>query len=352
MKIRHTVLWFIVFSFALTLVAAPGFAAKHPKTLVSEDYFVKQDPGIQLFVRNKHVKGTNTFASDKIVLFVHGATYPAETAFDLQLDGFSWMDYIARRGFDVYLMDLRGYSRSTRPPEMSQPADKNSPVVDTDTAIRDVSAVVDSILARRHVSRVNLIGWSWGTMIMAGYTSKNNDKVEKLILYAPLWLGSVTTISISKNLPAYRSVSMSAAKNRWLSGVADDKKKDLIPEGWFEKWAATTQATDPEGAAMTPPVLRAPNGVLQDIRDYWMAGKPYYDPTNIKVPVMLVNAEWDADTPLVMSQGLFEKITNAPYKRRIIIGEGTHTVIMERNRMQLFREVQLFLDEPRSMSTQ
>jgi hypothetical protein len=28
------------------------------------------------------------------------------------------------------------------------------------------------------------------------------------------------------------------------------------------------------------------------------------------------------------------------------IGEGTHTVIMEKNRMQLFREVQLFLDEP------
>jgi hypothetical protein len=27
------------------------------------------------------------------------------------------------------------------------------------------------------------------------------------------------------------------------------------------------------------------------------------------------------------------------------IGEGTHTVIMEKNRMQLFREVQLFLDE-------
>ena len=28
-----------------------------------------------------------------------------------------------------------------------------------------------------------------------------------------------------------------------------------------------------------------------------------------------------------------------------VIGEGTHTVIMEKNRMQLFREVQLFLDE-------
>jgi hypothetical protein len=28
------------------------------------------------------------------------------------------------------------------------------------------------------------------------------------------------------------------------------------------------------------------------------------------------------------------------------IGEGTHSVIMENNRLQLFSEVQLFLEEP------
>ena len=348
MTAKRLVLWFIGFCLVLNLAAIASWAAEKPKALTTEDYFVKAaDPGIQIFVRNKHLKAINNFSSAKIVLFVHGATYPADTAFDLQLDGFSWMDYIARKGFDVYLMDVRGYSKSTRPPEMSQPADKNPPLVNTDTAIRDVAVVVDNILVRRHVTRLNLIGWSWGTSIMAGYTTKNNDKVEKLVLYAPLWVGNVATISIPENLPAYRTVSMAAAKNRWMSGVAEDKKKDLIPEGWFEKWAAATQATDPEGAAMNPPILRAPNGVLYDIRNYWLAGKPYYDPALIRVPTMLVNGEWDADTPLTMSQGLFEKLTNAPYKRRVIIGEGTHTVIMERNRMQLFREVQLFLDEPR-----
>ena len=30
-----------------------------------------------------------------------------------------------------------------------------------------------------------------------------------------------------------------------------------------------------------------------------------------------------------------------------VIGEGTHTVVMERNRMHLFREVQLFMDDAR-----
>jgi hypothetical protein len=48
-----------------------------------------------------------------------------------------------------------------------------------------------------------------------------------------------------------------------------------------------------------------------------------------------------------MSQALFPLLKNAPGKRYVEIGEGTHTVIMEKNRMQLFREVQMFLEEPK-----
>ena len=35
-----------------------------------------------------------------------------------------------------------------------------------------------------------------------------------------------------------------------------------------------------------PSVLRAPNGVLQDLRDYWDAGKPFYDPAKVTVPAL------------------------------------------------------------------
>ena len=262
----------------LILNAAPvGASSGKPKPVVSEDYFVKaSDPGIQIFVRNKHLKGAKDFTADRIVLFVHGSTYPADTSFDLPLDGLSWMDYIAQRGFDVYLLDLRGYGRSTRPPEMSQPAEKNPPIVRTDIAVKDVAAVVDSILARRKVSKINLIGWSWGTTIMATYTSQHNDKVQRLVLYAAQWLRTTPPLVGGGDGPlgAYRTVTMSAAKARWLTGVPEDKKKDLIPAGWFEQWAAATQASDPEGAAQNPPVLRAPNGTVQDSRDYWMKGKP------------------------------------------------------------------------------
>src|SRR5438046_2395600 len=60
-------------------------------------------------------------ASDRVVLFVHGAGTPAEVAFDVPYQDYSWMAYLARAGFDVFSMDMTGYGRSSRPSAMSDP---------------------------------------------------------------------------------------------------------------------------------------------------------------------------------------------------------------------------------------
>lgn len=322
-------------------------AQAQPGIATEEFTVAARDPGVSLYMRNKHAQGQSAFPAEKVLLYVHGSTYPSETTFDFAVDGFSWMDFVARHGYDVYLVDVRGYGRSTRPPEMDAPPSRNPPLVSTATAVKDVSAAIDFILKRRGVDRINLIGWSWGTTIMGMYTSQNNDRVHKLVLYAPGWLRQSASLTDSGGkLPAYRTVSRDAAKARWLTGVPEDKKATLIPAGWFEAWADATFATDPVGAKQNPPVLRAPNGVVADGRDFWSAGKPLYDPAQIRVPTFLAHAEWDQDTPNYMLYAYFEKLTGTPYKRYVQIGEGTHTVIMEKNRMELFREVQLFLDEP------
>jgi pimeloyl-ACP methyl ester carboxylesterase len=341
----------LLFAFSLIGLSVNAHAAAAngtpPKIVMQEFMVPAKDPGIEIYVRNKRPEGVAKFGPERILLYVHGSTYPSETAFDLPLGGMSWMDYIAGHGYDVYLLDLRGYGKSTRPPEMSQPPENNPAIVRTETAVKDVSAVVDFILKRTGSPKLSLLGWSWGTSTMGWYTAQNNDKVHKLVLYAPQWLrkeGASLTDSGGK-LGAYRSVSMDSARDRWLKGVPEDKKATLIPAGWFEQWAKATLATDPVGSALPKPMLRAPNGTVQDTRDYWANNKPLYDPGLIKVPVFLAHAEWDADLPSYMLHAYFAKLTNAPYKRYVEIGEGTHTIIMEKNRMQLFEAVQQFLDE-------
>ena len=315
--------------------------------LVTHEFRVSSDHGIDIYVRNRHPAGMTHFDAATTVLFVHGATYPAESAFDLPLDGASWMDLIAREGFDVYLLDIRGYGLSTRPPQMDAPPGDNQPFATAAQALVDIDSVVDFIRQRRGIDRLVLLGWSWGTATTQQYTCEFGDKVEKLVLYAPMWIRR-TPFPIKTGdgpLGAWRAVNSDQALARWLNGVPPDKVAGLIPPGWFEAWMQASQASDPIGATQTPPVVRAPNGVIADAMRQAATGRMDWDPADIRVPVLLIVAEWDRDTPVEMARELFALLVNAPLKRYIELGEGTHMVIMEKHRMQLIREVQLFLDE-------
>src|SRR5947208_6961737 len=158
---------------AMTAILAPAALAQTPKIVMEEMMVPSGDPGIEIYVRNKRPADMASFRPERTLLYVHGATYPSSTAFDLQLDGMSWMDYIAGRGYDVYLLDLRGYGKSNRPKEMSEKPEANAALVRGDTAVKDISAVVEFIRKRRAIERLNLIGWSWGTTLMASYTTQH-----------------------------------------------------------------------------------------------------------------------------------------------------------------------------------
>ena len=148
-----------------------------------------------------------------------------------------------------------------------------------------------------------------------------------------------------QRISAYRVVSRDAVCQRGIRGIPPQRVEEISPTAWFDAWWQANLATDPVGAKQDPPVVRAPNGVLKDIVDYWGAGKATWEPEMIRVPTLLILAEWDQDTPLYMAQEIFAKLVNAPYKRHVVIGEGTHTVALEKNRMHLINQVQNFLDE-------
>jgi alpha-beta hydrolase superfamily lysophospholipase len=104
-------------------------------------------------------------------------------------------------------------------------------------------------------------------------------------------------------------------------------------------------ASDPASAQHDPPAYRSPAGNEQDSRDYTRAGRPLYDPSNIEVPTLVVVAEWDQVNPDDGALALFHKLPNSPHKRLIELGKGTHIILLEKNRLELFRAVQAFLDQ-------
>ena len=314
----------------------------HAAKIASEEMMIPHSDGVQIYVRNKRPEGVQQFSADRIAILMHGATAPMD-AFDLALGSLSWMDYLAERGFDVYALDLPGYGRSTRPALMDEPAADNPPYMRTADAIKALGTVVDHITKRRGVEHVNLIGWSWGTVITAGYTAEHSTKVGRLVLYAPLWLRTTPSlIQVDGKITAYREVTREATLKRRSTGLTEAKANELMPQAWFDAWADATFATDPKGNGKT---LRAPNGVLLDGKEYWSAGKQIFDPARISAPVLLVVGEWDKDTPPYMAQNLFPLLANAKWRRLTVLSEGTHSILLEKHRMLLFRTVQQFLEE-------
>jgi pimeloyl-ACP methyl ester carboxylesterase len=324
------------------LWATNGAWAQTPK-VVAEELRIPHGSGIEIYVRAKRPEGVTQFAPDRIAVMMHGATYPSDP-FDLRLGGKSWMDYLAERGFDVYAFDLPGYGRSTRPALMDQPAADSPPYMRNSDAVEALRSVVEYVSKRRGVDLVNLIGWSSGTAIIASYAAENATKVERLVLYAPLWLRTNTQwpATADGKLAAYRVVSREAAEKGRRRGLAPEKAEELLPKASFDAWADAVFATDPKGEGKT---LRAPNGVLLDGREYWRAGKPIFDPSKIAAPTLIVVGELDQDTPPEMAHALYPLLVNAKWRRLTLLSDGTHGVLLEKHRMLLFRTVQQFLEE-------
>jgi hypothetical protein len=58
---------------------------------------------VELFVREKVENGRRGKAP--VVLMIGGTTISAIPDFDLQFEDYSWMDYLAAAGFDVFAID-------------------------------------------------------------------------------------------------------------------------------------------------------------------------------------------------------------------------------------------------------
>jgi pimeloyl-ACP methyl ester carboxylesterase len=256
------------------------------------------DPAIRLHVRNRHPAGVDRFGPDRIVLFVHGATYPAESAFDLDLPGGAWLDIAARRGFDAYCMRCAGlWTLDASRQRWRWHRQANPPFAGTDDAVRDVAAVVDFILDRRGVERIDLVGWSWGTTLMGGFTRAPQPQGPQAgAVRAAVARAGMRRPSAGQG--ADRRRTQAAARTRGVLGMPPERIEEILARRpWLERRRAADLATDPEGAAhATPPVVRSPNGVIQDLADCWMKGRPLYDPGQIRVPTLIVVGELGSAT--------------------------------------------------------
>lgn len=196
--------------------------------------------GIDLHLDCTTLDGTKP---QKNILLTHGVTYSSHE-FDIDYKDYSLVRFLARNGYAVWKLDIAGYGQSGEVKDGYMP--------DSDYAAEDINAAVELIVDQSGQEKIDLLGWSWGTVTASRYAVKYTERLNRLVLYAPI-LSGIGEIKVNEDFH----------HNTW-EHAADDFQRD--DEGVFDDTIA-----EPEMIEMFCSSCwhydgeRSPNGGRRDI---------------------------------------------------------------------------------------
>jgi pimeloyl-ACP methyl ester carboxylesterase len=350
----------------LPILAVLGFLVVQPAfgddagRLLRVDHYVRVRstvPAIagqttQIYVRELSRAGTvlrQGALTDRVALFVHGAGTPAEVAFDVPYQDYSWMAYLALAGFDVFGMDMTGYGRSTRPAPMNDPCNLSReqqsafvPALLTApcspsyphqmTTIasdwNDIGAVVDYVRALRHVEKLSLLAWSLGGPRAGGYAAQHPEKVQALVLLAPAY-NRATSADAPQQVPTGGAAMNTQSGEEFTAnwdrqvGCPDQYAPAVRDSVWSQMIAS-----DPVGATWGSGVRRAP----QVTNWGWtaaVAGK-------MQIPTLMVSGAHDKQVAPERVRDLYADLGSRT-KVFIDLACSSHNAMWEKNHLLLFK---------------
>jgi len=344
----------------LALLSVRPAVCEDSARLLSIDHYIRVQSAVPVIsgqateIYAREVARANTVLGDsaivdRVVLFVHGAGTPAEVAFDVPYQDYSWMKYLAAAGFDVFAMDMTGYGRSTRPAPMNDPCNLSReqqagfipslltapcapsyPHQLTTLASdwNDIGAVVDRIKLLRHVARVSLIAWSLGGPRAGGYASQHPESVAKLVLLAPAYNRGAPAsppAQVPGNGAAMTTQSHEEFTANWDRQVGCPDQYD--PAASDAVWSALVES-DPVGATWGPGVRRAPQVTSWGWTSAVVA--------KMQTPALLVSGAHDKQVAPDRVRELYADLGSRE-KLFIDLACSSHNAAWEKNHLLLFR---------------
>ena len=143
---------------------------------VSEVFPLERN-GIALYLDCTRTEGAQF---EKNILLIHGVTYSSHE-FDIDYQDYSLVRKLAREGYAVWKLDIAGFGRSEEVEDGFMP--------DSDYAAEDIAAAVNLIVQETGQERIDVLGWSWGTVTAARFAAAHPEHLNKLVLYAPILCG-------------------------------------------------------------------------------------------------------------------------------------------------------------------
>jgi pimeloyl-ACP methyl ester carboxylesterase len=297
-------------------------------------------PDLKLFLR-RLPSATGREGRKRIVLYVHGATFPSGLSIAHRFDGTSWRDALCAAGFDVWGFDFYGFGFSDRYPEMDLPAEAAPPLCRAEDAGEQLAAVVRFILDQEAAPHLSIITHSWASMPAGRFAGRHAPLVDRLVLFGPIARRRSRRYEKPPGSPAWRIVTLEDQWARFVEDVPADEPP-VLSRAHFEEWGERYLDSDPASRSYDRVGVKIPAGPFSDILHAWHGDLPY-DPALVRAPVAIIRGEWDGLMPDEDARWLFDAFKASPSKRDIKIGRGTHLMHLEAMRYALYRESIAFL---------
>jgi pimeloyl-ACP methyl ester carboxylesterase len=297
-------------------------------------------PGLKLALHHEFVPQQRRQQA-RIVLFAEGSAVPTSGNAGYKINGFSWMDDLAERGFDVWSLDYQGLGDSSRYPDTN-----SGPKGTASECAEQLATAARYILKERRADKLAVIGDSFGTLVAGVFATKAPELVNELVLFAPVTPATEPKPPDTSLIQQYDVVTPQDFAQLYSGWLPPGAWTGINGDFFVKDWGAKYLDTDPESRHRSPPGVMIPSGPdveMERVR----AGVFPYDPAKISVPTMIVLGEWDAIATEAGGKRLFDRLTTAPRKALFIIGHGTHLPQFEQVRFEAYAVVRAFLETSR-----
>ena len=298
-----------------------------------EHWAIKKVPGqdIRLFLWNKRLAKASQ-PPRGTVLFVHGSSVSSTPVYDLKVPGrddSSLMEWIARLGYDTWCFDCEGYGRS----------DKSRPVTaDVAMGAEDLAVVTEAITQLTGQAKFMIYGASSGALRAALFAQRHPERVARLIMDAMVWTGegSPTLAERRKRLPAYLANHRRPIDRAMIRSIFTRDHAGTSDLSVVESFADAVLALDDS----------MPTGTYID-----MSSKlPVCDPTQIKVPSVILRGQYDGIASMEDLLKFFDKL-NHPDKQFIVMQGIAHTSTRSKNYRMVYHMIERCLTQPAPVYT-
>ena len=252
------------------------------------------------------------------IVLLHGRTWSARPNYDLQVPGedLSLMDGLVDAGYAAFAIDFRGYGDTPR---------DETGWLNPDRAARDLKAVLEHV---QHLTRGGLwpalLGWSRGSKVAQLTVQRWPNLVSSLIFfgYSPTFAGAPLADGEGDTPPAGRPNSAAVAAS------------DFITPGSISQVAIDAYVK----AAMDADPVRV---------DWRGAGEwDELDPSKVRVPTLLLHAEFDPIATPEQHNSLFRALGTAD-RESLEVSGGDHMAFIESCRSEFLMALVGFMDRHR-----